>query len=222
MRFKVWHISIAVIAFTAWSMLGCSQAGKLAPTAPAISESGGGGGFASESLIRTLANSTWTGTSTTNYPATGHSGTASVTFTAPGGPNNGNVAATISWTLAGTSTVFNGTASGTLDNILLDAPESQTHGCSTYQAHGTVQGNVFSGSYSGSCHNSATAILGDAGTFTLTRQVGPDEPPVDPPTVFCHVPPGNPAQAQTLTLPLSAVQAGHIPQHPLDYYGACK
>lgn len=52
----------------------------------------------------------------------------------------------------------------------------------------------------------------------------PDEgpnPPPSPLTVFCHVPPGNPGNAQTLTIPLTAILNGHIPQHSLDHFGAC-
>jgi hypothetical protein len=201
--------------------IGCGNKTSSLPNSPSSVGEATDPSLGSQTLAAAVANSTWTGTSTTGYPATGHSGSASVTFTTPGGPQNGDVAATIVWTLNGTSVVFNGSASGTVDNILLDAPESQTHGCSTYSAHGTVIGNVFTGTYSATCHHAADAILGDAGTFILNRVIPPVEPPVDPPTTFCHVPVGNPAGRQTLIAPLSAIQQGHIPQHPDDYYGAC-
>jgi hypothetical protein len=38
--------------------------------------------------------------------------------------------------------------------------------------------------------------------------------------VFCHVPPGNPSNAQTLRLPPPAVRA-HLSNHSLDHLGPC-
>ena len=54
--------------------------------------------------------------------------------------------------------------------------------------------------------------------------VDPPAPPVDPQTTFCHVTVNSHGKRMehTLTLPLSAVQNGHIPQHEFDYYGPCK
>lgn len=197
--------------------IGVTACGRNNPTAPTV-ESVGTVDTVGDSgryyPLSVVANTVWTGTSTTNNATTGHSGTASVTFTA-GGPT-GDVAASIVWTLGGSAVVFNGTASGTPANIVLSAPSGLTHGCSQYSANGVVNGNHFTGTYNATCHNAVDAVQGDSGTFSLTRV---EE--VDPNTTFCHVPPGNPAQAQTLSLPLVAINAGHIPQHSLDHLGAC-
>jgi hypothetical protein len=55
----------------------------------------------------------------------------------------------------------------------------------------------------------------------------PPPPPPDPQTTFCHItitgnPPHQHTHEETLTLPLSAIYNGHIPQHPFDHLGACQ
>lgn len=56
----------------------------------------------------------------------------------------------------------------------------------------------------------------------------PPPPPVDPPTLFCHVTTHTEGRDHhivfdyhELTLPLSAIYNGHIPQHQYDTLGAC-
>lgn len=96
----------------------------------------------------------------------GQSGTMSVTFSNEG-PSG--VVATISFTGGGT---YTGAVSGNMSSLTATAA-GPTGGCIVWSGQGAIvlgtTTDTFIGTYSATCHNSASAVLGDSGKFSLSR-----------------------------------------------------
>jgi hypothetical protein len=158
-------IAMLLVAFVS---VGCSleKGSSLSPGPNAVSlvpSSSGQPGPAS------LVTGIWTGTATASH---GESGSLTATFTQPPTADQA-VSATIAWTSATSSLVFNGVLTGTIDNLNIDAT-NLPGGC-TYKAVGALNqaGTVITGTYTatgpGSCPQKT-------GSFTLSG--GSYVPPV--------------------------------------------
>jgi len=164
MKFRVWHASILIVAFTAWCTIGCGGAAKIAaPTSvDAVADYGDSGGTFSPASAVT---GTWVGSETA---AKGESGSLSITFKE--NPSNGaNVNASVVWVGATHHITYTGNLEGTLANMTVNTHNATPSYTCVYKGHGALNeaGNTISGTYEA---EGAAPCPTKHGTFTVTRQ----------------------------------------------------
>ena len=177
------NVSAAALAVIAAVLVsGCSiEHGSL--TAPSASVPVDSQPIPSTAQPLSLVEGTWSGTETATV---GESGTLRVTFTQLPTPGQ-EIAASLAWTSALTSLVYDGTLTGTIDHMVISASNSPGGHMCGYEALGALneEGTEITGTYSGVGPHPCPM---KSGSFVLRGQSYIPPPPSGPecPATFAY------------------------------------